>query len=370
MAWQCTGLRIRAPRFGVQDHHHSDLPEDGKAYEHVHECEFCTNEFKHTHKRRPYEESVKYPHLCRECRDEGRSPVTKPVETPVVPTPELTEVETEAPAEEEGEEQQPEPESGDPIIPAEETPAPLQDHDLEARLLSFLRIQASGLKRDINVFVALRARGYNWLKDHGIEDEREQEDLLKRVMDQVMVLTPIDQGLRSAAVSSSWRSSNILARQLGRGQLHTFGWWQERAIETSCALLGATAGAWLGYKAWQRVCEGTWYTPSVSRPVGPIVPESNRSWFRRRLAEKLPKLARSVIGDAGRSNSELLDDVRNLSSNYSSRMHFYRATAGTVLYSAPTRFGLPAAGGLVGGYLGLRAGRYITSQTRVDLTKD
>jgi len=51
----------------IQDHHHIDLPDDGKRYVHAHMCTKCNMVFTHTHKKNPYEVSVKYDQLCQKC---------------------------------------------------------------------------------------------------------------------------------------------------------------------------------------------------------------------------------------------------------------------------------------------------------------
>lgn len=61
---------IEGEAMPIQTHAHKDLPNDGKPYIHVHLCEEpnCGDAFTHRHKKRPEEESKKYPHRCPRCR--------------------------------------------------------------------------------------------------------------------------------------------------------------------------------------------------------------------------------------------------------------------------------------------------------------
>ena len=61
------------PVYRLLDHHHVGLPEKGR-HVHSHACDVCQKEFKHQHVKRTYEESIKYPHVCAECRKKGLDP--------------------------------------------------------------------------------------------------------------------------------------------------------------------------------------------------------------------------------------------------------------------------------------------------------
>jgi hypothetical protein len=54
----------------ILDHRHEGLT-IGKREKHSHKCQWCGKFYSHTHKIRPYEESVKYPHLCVPCQSIG-----------------------------------------------------------------------------------------------------------------------------------------------------------------------------------------------------------------------------------------------------------------------------------------------------------
>ena len=49
------------------DHHHQGLPEEGRV-NHSHNCVQCGAEFSHAHKKRTYNESIVYVHLCSTCK--------------------------------------------------------------------------------------------------------------------------------------------------------------------------------------------------------------------------------------------------------------------------------------------------------------
>jgi len=52
-----------------QDHKHDDIPNDGKVYEHSHECLKCRKTFSHAHKKHRVWVSERFPHHCKECKD-------------------------------------------------------------------------------------------------------------------------------------------------------------------------------------------------------------------------------------------------------------------------------------------------------------
>jgi hypothetical protein len=54
----------------IQDHHHTNIPVDGRKYAHKHECEVCGEFFEHTHMRHSYAKSISYDnHRCSVCMD-------------------------------------------------------------------------------------------------------------------------------------------------------------------------------------------------------------------------------------------------------------------------------------------------------------
>lgn len=55
-----------ANKYRFLDHYHEGLPDNVRT-PHSHACDKCGAEFSHTHVKRTYEQSIKYPHLCRKC---------------------------------------------------------------------------------------------------------------------------------------------------------------------------------------------------------------------------------------------------------------------------------------------------------------
>lgn len=242
----------------LQTHAHSDLPEDGKAHEHSHTCELCGATFKHTHARKTEEESRKYKHHCRPCRksvgDLAKKLPRKAARTPASVSPSLSPTSTPGgsicsppPSD------PPTPNFGEVVTP--ESPVrSAQPDDIRPRLKAFLGIQATGIKRDVTTMVSLQRRGVTWLKEQGVEDERDQEALMTEALPDVLQLTPAEQELRRRARSLHYLASNFFARQLGRGELHTSSTTARLAIRLAAPVVGGIIGAWLGGKLDAKKC--------------------------------------------------------------------------------------------------------------------
>lgn len=248
MAVSCKTKRVKAERvrasgasLGVLDHKHAGLVV-GEVHTHQHACESCTKVYSHRHSIKTEAESRAYgKHRCPDCRGSRKVEVvaanTAPVEELETP---LTDPPVPSPVDPDDDPTGP-PSSSGGSPQASAAPVVTWNSATRDQLLSYLRIRATGVRRDVQLHQAIPRVASTWLKDHGVLDEVLQEQYILAVAPRVFETTLIDRALMRSATSERWRNSHRQANLIASGLLPRDHTWLETAKYASAGVVVAYA---------------------------------------------------------------------------------------------------------------------------------